>query len=213
MVKYASVSENILFCAKDLFYKQGYHDTTIRQIQTASNNKSINYYYKNKKDLAYTIFENYLNAINDKIIARNITYDNDLFPIFAISSIFYKFVMEDINSRRYYLETLKDCNDGYADILIKFCYDKISASVKKYGTKQVTPDIIKFYIMVPVAFQETLFTNLYKGDIHLNLDQAIELLLKVTYQLLAIPDEIIEEAFKFAIKTRDEIDFSNIKLL
>lgn len=64
-----NLRNEILDCSKKLFYQNGYTKTSIRQIATALNihHPNIYYYFKSKKDIAFTLYGNIYQELNKKI--------------------------------------------------------------------------------------------------------------------------------------------------
>lgn len=213
MAEKSNTNERILNAAKELFYKQGYNDTTIRQIQKKSDNSSIHYYYKNKKDIAYAIFIRYLDLIDSSLTTVASLQNDDLLYQMTRSVLFFSTIMNNENDRKFYLESLRDCKSGYTAILMDRKVNIMYNISKVYLHRDISLDTVKCYDLISLSAQYELFTGFFTGILNLSLDDAIGIQATLGPKLFGISDSIIEEKLAQAKAIAEQIDMKNYNLL
>ena len=212
MLKSEKTRRIILQKAKELFYAQGYNQCSIAQIQSSSQNSSIHYYYKSKKDISTKIFYEYLLNLNREITKNDLFLEDENLLLFSVMYIaLHHFFIEDSANSRYILETLFECKDGYMEMIeLIFLGAFKNISLKNGQVLQI--DSCTFNILIILYSIEVTFSK-FVDDNTFQLEESIMKIIYFSGKIFDLPKKSIEEKIQKMQKILNIEDFHSIKLL
>jgi AcrR family transcriptional regulator len=150
------VKDKILHVAKDLFVKNGYNGTSIRDIASASstNVAMVNYYYRSKYNLFEIIFEDSLEILTGQ-----------LFKVFSSDEPLFKLIEDLINT---YYDTLIENPQIPIFILNEINLDPEKLTKRIVGRKP-TEHVMKIYHRFEKEIEAGTIKKMPTLDILLNI--------------------------------------------
>ncbi|MDL2262436.1 TetR/AcrR family transcriptional regulator [Bacteroidales bacterium OttesenSCG-928-I21] len=181
------VRDKILTASKELFMKNGYNGTSVRDIATASgtNVAMVNYYFGSKEKLFGEVFEDIFNFLAGKIIS---TLISDL-PFFEMIELwldtYYEvlskypqmpnFLLNEVNMNPEQIIKLvneKNPNEVYESIT-----KRIENEIEKGTIKKMSPDHLLLSILSLGVFP-FVFDNMATAVLDISLDNYIDMMQK-----------------------------------
>lgn len=181
------VRNKILAISKELFMRNGYNGTSVRDIATASgtNVAMVNYYFGSKYNLFGEVFEEIFNFLAGKIFS-SLTSDLPFFEMIELwLDTYYEalskypqmpnFLLNEVNmnpERIVKLVSEKNPNKIY-DIITK----RIENEIEKGTIKEMPPDHLLLSILSLGVFP-FVFDNMATAVLNISLDRYIEMMQK-----------------------------------
>lgn len=200
MTKKVNMKEMIYSVSKQLFYEQGYDATTTAQIAALSNTSkgSIAYYYETKAKLGNEIYNLSLESVKELIVKRydelNMEYDLQIATAVELRVLTKMFL--DPKIFRFYNELYS--SGGFSVILEEIPTQFWELHDLKYNLNlDKGHDEIKILTTMSRGMTMTLIISFYNNNLpNATLDQIINERIRVTFELMRIPSERIEEIIK-----------------
>ncbi|NTW72579.1 MAG: TetR/AcrR family transcriptional regulator [Eubacteriaceae bacterium] len=188
--------------SKNLFYEQGYKNTTIRQIAGLSNLQSQStfyYYFNSKMELGFSLFERFFSDAQ-KLVAEYIHDKKDyLLILVSVQNIFFTQIIKDLNLRKFYAEAqmefdykmIRDSAPEYTDLFFDIAH--------KYN-KDLSQSEIHFFLNAHVATIGKTVYNLDNQTLKISDEEAIGYLENFFPMLIGIEKDIINKKNQESIK-------------
>lgn len=207
-----TTKERIFQTAKQLFKEQGFKNTTIAQIAAEAKvpKGSVTYYYK-KEDFMYQIFVDFLDLIKQRIIETiDAEIENKLQRHIIAGRIYFNIIFDHEKSKAFYRELI---------------LDDIFQEEKHRRIKKLYLDVIKDWDLN--IHDQTMLDNILEAEIgarhHLlkirydilepRISAAfIDFTLTITFRLLGVPAEVVDQNIQKAEELLKKIDYSDLEL-
>ncbi|MEG0855936.1 MAG: TetR/AcrR family transcriptional regulator [Terrisporobacter sp.] len=196
------IEKNILKISTELFLKQGYDKTTIRQIAEASGigRGHLYYYFRKKEDILIHIFKQILDKIYDEVIENSDDKMEVLLSYALIQSVYTYTLVFNEYLLRIYLEgsNVEIIRRESQNILIDLCKKKSETSKYNISNKD-----IRFSVIVGYAGEWELLKRYYHDEKDFDIDSIVKTIVSTRLLLLNIVDvkevsEIVDKAMKEA---------------
>lgn len=204
--------ENIVFCAKELFYNSGYKKTQVTHICDKADVKlgTFTYYFSTKAELVEYIYSEFLMEVYTFVPyleERKLgSLEKNIISIF----LYYHIILNDSNNARFHYEVLKNMSlykylhnnlkNVYASIIREFNID----IGKKELFKLSTADL---------GVRRELTIDYFEKDIFVDSKDLITTIYLIFGRLFKIDEKIIIKYITNAIKFLNKHDFSSINFL
>ncbi len=205
----------ILYNAKDLFYRKGIANTTIREIAERSDDpvSLVHYYFKKKEDIVQQIYLDFLGNIDLFVYSSlysEISNINVLLAHTVTQLIYYDIIMKDPSNMRVYQESLK--NQSNAPILntyIEHVYRKIMDDTSLHLSEE------RFQACISIDFgsRRELLNRYYSGDLPMQRTELVEIIIRTFPLVTGISQDTVSSIMKEALDIYRSLDFSSIRFL
>ncbi|MGV8906127.1 MAG: TetR/AcrR family transcriptional regulator [Acetobacterium sp.] len=214
MTKGELTKERIYLSAKELFYQQGYHATTIQQIADHSGTTlgSMTYHFATKDTLVTQIFEDYLHSIEVQVHENLLDYKKiDSFEKhFYLTIVWYQYLLSDPKVRNFYYEIAElKSNFSFLHHSISQIYHDI---VIDYNLR-IRPIEFDALLIADFGARRELVINFCEGIIKMPIEDYAVLAITNTARCFGVPQKVIYKVSYEALMFYRKHDFSDIKLL
>lgn len=201
--------------AKELFYINGYDDTSLKDIAEKAEVpiSLITYYFKKKLLIASQIYSDFLRAIKNKVNefckCENLT--SALLKCILMSCIIYDIILSNENNKKLYMQ-LKEKNHSFYNFNKEVTEEYFIEYIQEYGLsvpKQKIDLIINMNSLARCGF----FDYYNKHNLTLPLIETVDILESMVPLMMGIPRSEIDKYLLKAQNILREIDYSDIKLL
>lgn len=203
-----NLRNEILECSKKLFFQNGYNKTSIRQIANALNihHPNIYYYFKSKKDIAFTLYGNIYQELDKKIsecipsrdVYYTATYLRLHYKVFywnkELFTLFYDFSKEGIVEEYVRPYAVKN----YHLYLDAFNLDISEKDLNTY-----------FSIATAIGFR--FVDELIHKKSTINLEDAINLMIRAPLLYMEVDKESIDDVVKQSFINANKVHTSYIQ--
>lgn len=209
-VKVSDMEKNILRISTELFLKQGYDKTTIRQIADCCGigRGHLYYYFRKKEDILIHIFKKILTKIYSDVIENSDDKIEVLHSYALIQSVYTYTLALNENLLRIYLEgsNVDIIRRESQNILINLCQKKSTSS--KYNVKEKD---IKFSVIVGYAGECELLKRYYHKETDYDIDSIIRTIVSTRLLLLNIIDvKQVNQIVDLAIQDSKSYRFDDV---
>ncbi|MFZ7121952.1 MAG: TetR/AcrR family transcriptional regulator [Eubacteriaceae bacterium] len=207
-IKSKKTRNSIIEVSKNLFYKEGLNNTTVRQIAKEvklKNSGALYYHFASKEEIAKEIYSNcFENAheLCDSIVDKN---KNPLLSMFVGMKFHFKCSFCDERSKLLFLEVN---NESWFDNIILTQRKEVFFSMSEYYKLDLDDEMLLVYFFTTRGAGNTLIENKIIGNISMEDDKLFNYIVALYPQLLGINNSIIQ---KTLIKADEIIDKLSIK--
>lgn len=201
--------ENILRNSFLLFKENGYNKTTTREIAHASgiNKGLLHYYYKQKEEIIFEMYNNLLSGLYDFI---DLEYKDKVngFTYYAVINILF---FRTISSRSYFIETLSEIlfYRNLTKIKIEKSAELCYEIIKDFKIP-ITEYQLFLAITVAVGAEAELLLSIKDGKLKMTYDKLATTINKLLFTMLKINEKEIKNINEESKKIADNIDVSDI---
>lgn len=194
--------QKIYDAASELFFNQGYKDTTVAEIIELSetNKGSFYHHFEGKSHLGYNIYQNMHNAINDSLRA--------LFPdalvidrLFLQECIFWQLFFSQEKIRRFLAELFET---SYIDIKAEY----FDAILDLAAVDLPIRDLLMVQ-GVELALRCLFTSYVYKIIDRLRESELVRFYLRYWLSLYQIPNDVVDQHVEQAYQSLQELSISN----
>lgn len=199
--------------AKQLFYRQGYEKTKIKDIvETADTPLGLfTYYFKTKDKIVQEIYLEYYSQINTCIDALNIDgISNSILRHGVLSWIYYDIILNNDNNRRFYCEILKK-GSNYR-IVNDFISNVYRLYVNEYHIV-INEKEFNNLIFIDFGGRREYFLNYFEIPLHDSVDDVVFLLNGIIPRMLGIDQHNVTTLLYKGIQIAKTIQCDNIQFL
>lgn len=197
--------------ASNLFIKQGYTKTTIRQIADVCGlgRGHLYYYFKKKEDIVLYLYKNLIEQIYFYI---NKTNKADLDPLLnyaIIQAVYIKLITKNQVLFRIYIEAseIESIRCAYITILREILDEKTKDTIYCFSEKNINTSLI-----ISSAGENELLRQFYNDDKSLDLDEIIEATIKTRLCLLDIDQHKVKDIIDNCKKEVEKKDIKEIEI-
>ncbi|MGD9567867.1 MAG: TetR/AcrR family transcriptional regulator [Sedimentibacter sp.] len=201
--------ENILRNSFILFKKNGYNKTTTREIALASgiNKGLLHYYYKQKEDIIFEMYNNLLSGLFDFVDFKYKDKVSGLTYYAVLNILFFR----TISSRSYFLDTLSEIMlyRNLTRIKIEKSVESSYKIIKDYNIP-ITEYQLFLAITVAVGAEAELLLSIKDGKLKMTYDKLATTINKLLFTMLKIGEREIKSINEESKVIADNIDINDI---
>lgn len=206
----ASIQKNnILKNSFALFKKNGYKNTTTREIAQASGIRKglLHYYYNQKEDIIIEIYDNILTCLNN-LVDREHSRSINGCTYYAVLNILYFRLMA---SRPYLTDLLSEMmlSHNLTQIKIEKSVKSCFRIIQKYKL-EITEYQLFLATIVAAGAEAELLSNIRQKKIKMTYDKLATTINKILFTMLKINENEIKTSNEEALKFADNIDIDYV---
>ena len=210
--------QKLLNTARELFYEQGYTETTFAQISKVSgiNNGLITYYFGNKANLASEIYTSFLLDLRNEI-ARQLYEIKGNYSLELGISMENRVIMhvkfENENLMRFYVEYSHEREDYAMSNQKRSHYYQLQ---KRLINPNITDEDLDLYEVCGYAVVTALTEAYSTGRITSNMEHVEDYALRLIFNMLELPPLQIESLIEESKFLQDKLNIrvgKNFKLI
>jgi len=208
--------EKLYQIAKDLFYEQGYHKTTMKQISDIAGISSGNltYYFSTKDKIVEELFHEYLERIltfiEDELLIEG--SEENIYQTYLYSGIIFNVnILKDEKTSRFFQEVL--LKRSLYELIHTELDPVYQGLIKKYNLRMGSPIHYKYISRADQGARREVLLTFMETNERLPLIDFSMLILRYTSQLIEVP---LIEYYRASLPVYNKltaVDFSGIHLL
>ncbi len=202
--KNAMNRELIYEAARKLFYEKGFNEATFSELgsMVGVHRSLITYYFKTKNNLASQVLSDFIANYTSLVREALINVHGEVDPVYESAlRVFVMFNCFAANPpvARFYTEFC----DANPRILYRDIKRLTISQLKERFELPFDEKHLKFIQMVDDSSREALTKAFFSGNTDLSLNEAIELKVKLLFQMFNLPEEYINEIYVTSKKIYD----------
>ncbi|MBF7097502.1 TetR/AcrR family transcriptional regulator [Alkalibacter sp. M17DMB] len=207
-----TTKNRILQAAKELFYENGYDNTTVNMIKDRAevSLSAIPYYFKEKDKILNVIYSDFLTNIYN-LIKKEIDEPIDSYLLhFHASKIYYYIIINDPNNKRFYREVT------FAQSNIKILYpfmDNVYINYARDFGINVSDRELRLIRLTDAGGRREIMIDNYNNPTKYAVDELIDYLTAIVPNLMGINKEISAKYAELSSEFASNVDYSHIKFL
>ncbi|QSX09221.1 TetR/AcrR family transcriptional regulator [Alkalibacter rhizosphaerae] len=207
-----TTKNNILKASKELFYENGYNNTTVHMIKDRAevSLSAIPYYFKEKDRILQVIYTDFLSSIY-KLVQKHMKEPIDSYLLhFLASKIYYYIIHDDANNDRFYREVT------FAQSNIRILYpfmDTVHHNYARDFNIQLTEGELKYYRLTDAGGRREIMMDYYNDPASYDFNELIDYITSIVPNLMGIDKEVSREYARKSTAFAKEVDYSAIKFL
>lgn len=205
------IKDRVLHSARELFIKQGYKKTTIRQIVDKSGVLigSIYYFFENKEDIFKSIIIDIFD-LGDKYAAEKLVYDANPVYRYAVTCVL-ELIVVDLDERICELYYEAYSSNIILDSLVKHAAKRSQEIFEPYNPIYAYEDYYRQTLAIKGVMRNFIAGNLMGSNI--TLEEKTNSFLDISLNAFNVPSQEIVKIKKRLFKNLDEIKLSTIELI
>lgn len=205
------IKDRVLHSARELFIKQGYKKTTIRQIVDKSGVLigSIYYFFENKEDIFKSIIIDIFD-LGDKYAAEKLVYDANPVYRYAVTCVL-ELIAVDLDERICELYYEAYSSNIILDSLVKHAAKRSQEIFEPYNPNYAYEDYYRQTLAIKGVMRNFFAGNLMGSNI--TLEEKTNSFLDISLNAFNVPSQEIVEIKNRLFKNLDEIKLSTIELI
>lgn len=209
--KMDDIKDRVLHSARELFIKQGYKKTTIRQIVDKSGVLigSIYYFFENKEDIFKSIIIDIFD-FGDKYAAEKLVYDANPVYRYAVTCVL-ELIAVDLDERICELYYEAYSSNIILDSLVKHAAKRSQEIFEPYNPNYAYEDYYRQTLAIKGVMRNFIAGNLMGSNI--TLEEKTNSFLDISLNAFNVPSQEIVKIKKRLFKNLDEIKLSTIELI
>lgn len=221
-----NTKQKIMDVAKELFYEQGFTNTTVAQItdEAEVNNGLFTYYFGSKVNLANMISTEYRlklrNAVSERMFEHFKEYNLAL-GIAVETRMNVNILHNYPNLLRFHIEVYSDnsssVNMSYSDVsknkeerVVNPKRDHFYKLQKRLINPKISDADLKFYQIAGIAVSYSIFTACHDGILQCSEEYIGDKLIDTHFYMLGLDKEYIEELSLKSKEIKNKLDFKLI---
>lgn len=205
------IKDRVLHSARELFIKQGYKKTTIRQIVDKSGVLigSIYYFFENKEDIFKSIIIDIFD-LGDKYAAEKLVYDANPVYRYAVTCVL-ELIVVDLDERICELYYEAYSSNIILDNLVKHAAKRSQEIFEPYNPNYAYEDYYRQTLAIKGVMRNFIAGNLMGSNI--TLEEKTNSFLDISLNAFNVPSQEIVKIKKRLFENLDEIKLSTIELI
>ena len=215
-MEFQHAKDRILYCAKKVFYENGYNQATLRRIAESAGTKCalVNYHFKTKEHLAAYIHTSYYKTIYARLNEEryeHLNIINSLHKQILAAYIYYENIFKDENNKCFFLEVA--LRDSKLFIQREFLDNIFNNYIKDFDLSMTSRDYLAYYYMQSGAKRNFVRRCIQGPFDDLSITEVVHYVEAIMPRLMGVDQKTIDSYLFKADHTILEIEYSDIKYL